>query len=85
MQQPHLFKVESKKASIASTHSPKIKYKLTREEREILSQIPNRRLVSLDKIEERVGQTAMSILTNLSILEIYGIIKTENGKYRRAC
>ncbi|MDA1060665.1 MAG: DNA-processing protein DprA [bacterium] len=85
MQQPHLFKKKEKSQDKSPENFPEIGYRLTEEEKKIFRFLPRYRLVTVDKIAEGLNRSTTSILTDLSILEIYGLVKTENGKYRRTC
>lgn len=92
--QPHLFgieKTEQKNQKIqknkSSDNSDDI-YNLTTQEKEIFSAIPHSRPISLDQILDKgkmsaENYSAQNILGALSILEIKGLIFSEDGKYMR--
>ena len=75
---------EADNKSIPKPSNKKIQnniYNLTEEERRILNIIPCHRVISLDEIKKKICLPTNIILSTISMLEIFGLIKTENGKF----
>lgn len=79
--QPHLFKLDKE---IQPQEITKEIFNLTGNQQLLFSQLNDRHLITLEKLEEKTELPIQEILTALSILEIYGLILIKGGKYRRA-
>lgn len=88
--QPHLFGIEKTNQKVQTNNNKTLDdiYNLTTKEKEIFSAIPHSRPISLDQILDKgkmvaENYSAQNILGVLSILEIKGLIFSEDGKYMR--
>lgn len=89
--QPALFKKTTiggmeRRSQANSSHKPRIqipkpKYSLTKEQDMIFSSLSKYRPLTLGKIQTKTLLPTENILSNLSILEIKGLIKTKDGAY----
>lgn len=80
--QPHLFKLDN--AAKPEQKTTKNIFNLTKEQQLLFSYIKDRHPITIEKLEEKTKLQIQEILTALSILEIYGLIIINGGKYRRA-
>lgn len=80
--QPHLFKLDNQ--TQLKQQATKEIFNLTQEQQLLLSYIKDRHPITIEKLEEKTRLPIQEILTALSILEIYGLIIINGGKYRRA-
>lgn len=79
--QSHLFKLDN---AVKPPGIVKNLFNLTENQQLLLSKLKDRHTITLEKLKEKTKLSIQEILTALSILEIYGLIITNGGKYRRA-
>lgn len=80
--QPHLFKLDN--VTKPEQETTENIFNLTKEQQLLFSLLKDRHPITIEKLEEKTKLQIQEILTALSILEIYGLIIINGGKYRRA-
>lgn len=85
--QPFLFKEEEMKDSKQIKTEEKIEYVLSVDEEKIVNAMPKRKHISIDDIIKRLDNKMKTekLLATISMLEIRGLIQTNNGKYIKNC
>ncbi len=76
-----LIKEKKSTAPIKNTLPQNDLFDLTSDQKSILNCLSKTRSSSLDSVCEKTKLPPQNILSSLSILEIYGLVKTKSGKY----